>query len=739
GQLCASVYSSGQSQNYACSATVRSGEPFSVTYAISGDWGSEVVTRSESIVPPAVGGALSSSFDPVVTPAMLRLHGVLRDDANQPLANTKVRVYNNNYFSPNQHYVEIHTDAEGRYSAEAVLRGDNLSGPLSYAAYYGEVAHYEEGAFSAAPRQITAVERTMVVTERTLQFQGQVGNALVAGMAVPINKLEVRANGQRLCAWQDSYGSAGYLCSATITGTAPLSVTYVLTGTWGSATVARPGTVMIPPVGARMPVRQDLQVSPTTVAITGVVRAAGGAPLPNVQVYAASSAFAGRSSSSEGGSGPATVDATTGPDGVYRAYALARPEAVTGTLDFQLEYGSAAMEVASAPFGPINAGQLTSFTRDLEFNVRQVIFHGDITNALVTTLESPVAADAITVTDQLGNVLCADEGDNYWCSVPVTTMGAFPVSYVVAGPWGRTTLAGSVEAGTLGSGTYVQRDIAVAPPTLRLRGIVRDQDSQPIDYTNVTVGGPDVLGAISGYTDGGGAYDLYVPVRGSGTLILRVRSASGVYQTDRVPFAAGAGITEVLRDVSHVTRELYVRGYINNAATDRPLESARLVATSGGEAICSWTGPSFYYTCDVALTATAAVSATFTVSGEWGSAVITTTLPAGQAGRSAYVDLPLLASPSTLRLSGRLLDGAGEGLGDTTVRVFSDSFIEQDSLAYGYTDGDGAYEIFAVLKQGVGAGDLRYEAFVDGAPLIATGSFTAQPGQITEVSRDIAP
>jgi ABC-type glucose/galactose transport system permease subunit len=78
------------------------------------------------------------------------------------------------------------------------------------------------------------------------------------------------------------YGSASYGCTVTITTTSALSVTYAVSGDWGSAMLD--GIINSSDAGSLLQASRNLAVAPTTVHLSGFVRQPDGGPLVGANV-----------------------------------------------------------------------------------------------------------------------------------------------------------------------------------------------------------------------------------------------------------------------------------------------------------------------------------------------------------------------------------------------------------------------------------------------------------------------
>ncbi|HYF62869.1 MAG TPA: hypothetical protein VD886_08630, partial [Herpetosiphonaceae bacterium] len=204
-------------------------------------------------------------------------------------------------------------------------------------------------------------------------------------------------------------------------------------------------------------------------------------------------------------------------------------------------------------------------------------------------------------------------------------------------------------------------------------------------------------------------------------------------------------LTTIQRNHSFAGRRLRFQGKISNAALPDTMLAATqvVVATAAGETLCvsrsrdAWGSDS--YSCDAVVTGAEPIALTYTVGGEWGSAVLgnvqQVTPPAIGERSQVQADLPVTVP--MLRFTGTLTFPDGARVSGALMDVISEVFVYGSTMG-ATIDEEGRYEAYAILKHGQTGGELTYYVTYDMSTTVITGSITGvNPNGITTVERDL--
>ncbi|HYF62815.1 MAG TPA: carboxypeptidase-like regulatory domain-containing protein, partial [Herpetosiphonaceae bacterium] len=728
GTLCSYAYTYNFN-SYSCTAQITTTSALSVTYNVTGAWGS--ATLVEEVNADAIGSYTSASKDLAVSPTTIHLSGLALADG-APLLSARINVSGNGLVAGQSQY----TVADGGYEMYLVLKAGITSGTLQFQAQHNNVSRNAEIAFNAPAGQLTPITQNADLSGQNLTFSGQIRNALVPTQTVRSRKVEVFAAGiGKLCEWSSS-GSTSYSCTASVTTTSELNLTYAVSGDWGGASLS--GSVSSGTQGGARTISKNLEVAPATLHLTGTVTNPDGQPLQSAYVWVESAGFSGSSS----------YGMYTDAAGAYHFYPVIKSGMADGTVTYHVSYDYG--ELTETRSFSAAAGQLTEVPASFVYNVRRVYVSGAIVNAhapLTATAEVPSTSMVMSLPG--GEPLCTRSSyyafSSFGCSITVTTTDALSVTYAISGAWGSATVSDSIPAGAAGSYTNVQQSLAVSPTTLRLRGRLASA-GDPLQSAWVSVSSPALVNSVGAYTDQDGNYDIFVALKADatgGSLNYQVYYQSVSLNEDHPFSAQPGGLTAIDRGFSIDQRSLYFSGQILNGLLPGQGLGATSVAISapGLGQLCQWSSswPNSSYSCTAQITATAALTPTYTVSGDWGSAVIVGAPieeipPVGQAASIAH---DLVVTPTMVLLSGTVADPGGAPLAGAGVYVNSADLFGNSSL-YATADENGAYEIYAVVNSGAISGSLEYTVPFNNAVMnFGPYAVTLNQGQINPVSRDL--
>ncbi|HYF63951.1 MAG TPA: carboxypeptidase-like regulatory domain-containing protein, partial [Herpetosiphonaceae bacterium] len=547
---------------YSCSATVFTTAAVSVTYTVNHDWGVEVVN---GVVPAgAMGGLTTFTKELHVSPSTLRVEGTVSDPGGAPLANARVVVGSPSFSASNPGY-EVRTDASGAYRFNLVLKTAG-QGSVSIRVYYGSVELAATAGFTAAPGQLATLSQPFTVTQRRLQFAGALRHSLVPGMAVKSRQVRVSSPTLgELCVDTRSLPSENYSCSAQVDATEPFSLTYTVSGDWGTQVISGVSATTFPPLGGSFTLNRQLDLAPTTLHLTGTVRREDSSPLASARVEIGSPALV-----LENGITPAD---TTDAAGGYDFYVLLKDGAVSNTLTYSVTQ-SVGSAVETWPFEAA-AGQVAELERSFVYNGRYIQFAGSIGNALAPG--QPVWATRVEISSPTLGRLCAWSGaasQTYACALNLRSSEPFSVTYAIGGDWGSAVVTRPQPITPPAVGTRLDDTfgLAVAPTTLNLRGTLRDPQGQPLAGARVRIYGLNQFSRNEFYIDAtagaDGRYSAHAVLKSgvlSGSLDYLVTFGT-VQRAERVGFTAAAGqLAAVERDITLNERRLEFKGEIGNA------------------------------------------------------------------------------------------------------------------------------------------------------------------------------
>lgn len=732
GQICAGAISWNDPSTYSCTAQVADTATLSVTYTLAGDWGTATITGT------AAAGSATSSIDVArdlpVTPTTLHLTGTVVDADGTKLSGATVTINGWPNFSGGS-IRSAQTQADGTYSVFVPLKAGVTSGNLDYSVRYNTVTVTGKGSFSAQVQKLTALDKAFTISERKLSFSGSMfdGFAPETGVGAQMVTVDAPGHGQ-LCTWGSTATYAGhgqtFGCTATITDTRPLSVTYTAVGDWGTQVITGADVTTFPPIGGTQQVLQNLQVKPTTLRISGVVRQPNNGPvLQNATVTVSGAALSA-------GNPWQNRSTQTDASGGYSLTLVVKKDVTTVPLDFAISYGSVTVHEAHE-YG-VTPDALTTATQNFEFNTREIVFYGSLTNAL--TGGTPLPATAVSVGDAGLGTLCTWTSSGYTsysCTAPVRTTGALSVTYTITGTWGTGVVTGTVAGGNIGTRNYESRTLALSPTTLHLTGFVRDGNNTGLGSAWIEVDGDGVAVKGQGYTVGDGGYEVYAVLKPgvtSGKLRYKV-SSGGKTTVEQADFTAQPNaLTAVTHDVTLITRQAsFTLNMVNARRPSEPM-AARSVRVESPWLPVLCDRPWYYsavatYSCSPQVYTSASLPITYTVGGDWGSSVVTGTLPAGAQASTTALTVTLPITGTMLRLTGSVRDPQNVGLAGAKVQVWGNNFSDGNATTVGTTGADGTYDFYILLQPGAQSGTLSYSVTYKDAHVNGSQSFNVAAGQ----------
>ena len=736
GELCRfSPYYYGTNS---CSAQVSATEPFSVSYTVTGnDWGTSVITGSTGAL-PAIGGSSQINQVLPINPTMLVITGTVKTSAGTPLKDVTVTFSGSSaIFSSLMSSYSAKTDATGVYTVPLIFKTGATSARLTYRATLGggELVGAERE-YPLIANQLSRASQAITFEQRQITFSGNILNSL-NGQKLYATTITVKHNGgPTLCTWSLSgyYGAAGtYSCQAQWNGTNPLTPTFALSGDWGSAVVTGTAITAFPPLGTAVNATNHLSVSPTTLRLRGRVFNAD-----NQGVSGATVRMEGTGLSSQN----LTLQATASTTGSYVLDLVLKSGVTTATVAYNVTAGGVVVR-ETAEYA-VNANQLTSVSRNFTVAQRRFNFTGYVQNTLGNN--DNLRFTAVTVKHN-GSPVCAwtvpaysSYSNYYTCSADLQLTGAVTFTYDITGyNWGSAVVTQSLTL-PAGSPVNVGRNLPVSPATVRLSGIVTKPDTSRLQYTSVNVSSAAFAYDPNGSnTNAQGEYNIYAVLNTNattGTLSYRTIYSSGEQNFSGV-FTKEGQLTTVNRNIAFTARQIYVSGTIQNILNNNAtlLGTVTISSTAFASPCVVTTSYSYSsYACTRQVFTNASVPVTIRAEGTWGSAETTVTAAAGDVGSSTWVNQNLLASPTTLRLSGLVtVEGANPPAG-SQLTISSPALSDPITV---WLASDGGYNTTILVRPGITSGVITYSMQYNNARVTRTANFTVPANTLGTVEKDI--
>ncbi|HYF61410.1 MAG TPA: hypothetical protein VD886_01265, partial [Herpetosiphonaceae bacterium] len=715
---------------FGCAVPAITTDPFSVTHTVTADWGQAVVTGSIGF--GVVGNSEEISHIVEASPTLLQLSGTAHNGANNPLPGVEIDVSGPGISATSWSRRNAVTDSQGRYRLSLVVKQGAEAGTLGYQLRYNSVRGALTVSYAAPARQRTEIVKDIPLAERTVTFRGTVHNGYAPAMLLP-SMVYVSAPGiGDLCSSTTENNGKAYVCSVQVFNGESFPIEYRVEGTWGSATFA--GVVPAGGVGGTTAVAQDFLPTPTTLRLVGTITDPDGRPLSGATVNLS------------GANLTQAFRATSAVSGTYELFAVVRAGLDSGTLNYQIQYDAAA--ITNQPFQRFPRNELTTIARDFTFATRNFEFSGRVYDTHAPHVALRGNRTQLTITAPGLGQLCAAtlpwDSAAYRCQANLNLTEPISVEYALAGDWGAQTISGSILAlPNIGGSARIERDLGIAPTTLRLTGIVRDGSGTPLQNAAVFANGATASGMtaeLHAMTGASGAYELYAILKSGVTQdqLHYQLNYNNIRIYPSAPFAVAAGaLGELTRDITVTERILSFSGEIQNALVPGvPLTATRVDVTTGTGVSCSWSydSPRSSYGCTAQIPTAATFPVTYTVSGDWGSQVIAGVAGAGTVGAYEQVKRDLPLSPATLHVTGRVVDSGDTPLVGASVSLAGSGIAAGANLS-AVTDSAGAYHLYPVLAEGVASGVLTSTATYNGAQVQGHGAYSgAGFGHLREVS-----
>ena len=740
---------------YYCPVTLYTAEPFEVVVYTWGPYGGAVERQYEVTTLPPVGGSTTVQENILFTPTTVHASGIVFEPGMVPVPldgiEVTVRIKQG---EKDVARVQQRTQANGAFDLYTILPAA-VTGPVDV--FYeldldGIKSKLALTNRQVQPAQINEWSYMLPFEKRRVRFAGRVTNELVPGLGVP-GQVFITAPDYttQFCDADVNPTTGFYSCDAVLQSSQPISVNYRINGLWGTHDIT--GTVtQIAGVGSTTLVERDVQVSPTTVRFFGTVTDSYGKPLGNARITVADEnggVFAGQTG------GGQDVEAVSNAAGHYETFVLLRPNITRGDLLYSLEYYNVTREYSSTLFGML-ANQLNEQRLDFELDFRNVVFNGRVRNAFNPAL-GMLGTIALSSTAQ---TLCTTELDDgsdkpnpdvyvgeYSCTARGVSMESFAVEYAVAGDWGAAApVTDTVPFGQAGSEASFLKNIAVTPTTLRLVGVLQDGLGNPLAGATVRVAGDQLSGVNTQAVvsaDAQGWYTATVVLKQNvttGTLSYRVTVNNGSASL-AVPFTATLNNLETITtSITFEERQVAFTGTIINALhNNAPLQGVNVaVEDAAGATFCQVTSAAAgAYACSARLLDNNSVGVRYRLSGDWGTSVFSSTIPAGASNVTTNVSRTWAINPTMLRMQGIVRDTNGVPLANATISVSGPAVSTLSGIVAMQTDAQGRYNGVVILRQGFTADSLTYRVRVGASEATVAVPFTAMPNQITPLTKDI--
>ena len=681
---------------YTCPYEVLSPAPFPVRLQVSGRG-----TLSKEIQVDPSQANLSGVY-PVVThlpvaPATLLLTGEVLDSDALPVERAWVRV-----LASGASY-DGYTDERGRYRIVAALPDAQTSGALSYTTEYaspmGRVETKGSQPFSVSRGQLEEVsadfrlEIAANIDYDRISISGRLSN-LTAPFAAASEQIDLLIEGSgptadfgtvcRTRTRERGYFDCGKLYGITVPrrGAIELSYTPLLNGKPLAAPVIERYT-LTPSTTLVNELYPELSIDPAMIKLSGQVIDLANQPVPQATVVVKD---------------PVERRTKTNAQGAYDLY-LPLPTAETsGTLRYRIEQSGVSTELAEETYSLASSAyeERALGTSQLNFNLfgRTLRFTGAALPASAPDLR--LSDTTLVVSSPTEGLLCetpVGAAGAYACSTFLTTPEAVDLEYTLRGAWGSATYEGQVAGGLFGSERATARNFEVPVTVLEFAGTVINDSGTLMSDAAVSVS--RALNAKLTTDENGRFTTTAILPDTLPTAELDVTvSQNGLVQTEQfsLPLAAGT-LNSSSKTLTFTQRSVTLTGQLVNAfAPSMTLPESDLTLHLAGAEVCRVaTDAGGTFNCPpLVLDSAAALELGFTATGAWGSdggvsSVASSTIP--DAGTSAPVNLTLGVKPTTVHLSGVVVDDQNNGLAGATVRT---SGAYNAALT---TGADGAYDV----------------------------------------------
>ncbi|HYF63003.1 MAG TPA: Ig-like domain-containing protein, partial [Herpetosiphonaceae bacterium] len=731
--------------NYRCDMPAT-GELPTVTATVSGR-GQGSATLSLSELPP-MDGYLPSRIDLAVAPTTLHLNGTVRDGQNRPLYNAQLSLTGPAGAGFGKAYAQ--TDGDGAYSAYLML-DDGAGNPpgdgqTRYDLAYSPSWSTDPDAAGVSqtitrslpvvqPNALNPISESIVLTGSLVRFSGRVSFQQAPDMAAAGARVRVLPTAP-VAGWTICDEPAGldgsYACELPLSASNAFQVQIEVDGriVAGPITVDPAGSG----VGEVIPVVTNVQLPSGLLRVGGLVRDPSGAPLAGATVNL-------RTDATFGG-----AEVVSDAAGRYTATLGLFPGATAALATYRVSYGTLEITSRTAWEG-LDPTAINQRAHDLTIGGSRLVFSGRIANAFAPAADLPFPS-TLVISSPAG-LLCeiGDVRGDYACQVDLDQHGDndLRVEYAASGPWGshrETVLLGSLPAA--GESRTLVRDLVPPLTTVRLQGSVRTAGNPvggaPLAGATVRVAVGEAL--VEGKTGVDGAYDLLLTLPAGPSvrnLEYTVQYRTAIIRQTRAVEAAPAQLTTVSHDVAYDQRPLYFRGKLSNPYGITMPASQVVIAAGPLSAPCvTQTSPDGSYLCVTQSQASAPFSATFSLSGFWGSQAFTQTVAAAadQAALDHAADFTV--APTAVRLHGVVAAPSGAPLAGVEVTAGGAAAVR---AARATTDPSGAYALYVFLSPAEAAmftRTLSVRVGYGGAVRAYTLPVAAARDSLTEIRRDWA-
>jgi choice-of-anchor A domain-containing protein len=717
------------STSYYCSRIISGTTAFTVTYEVSGTWGSSGVVTAQA---PAgtVGGNANFTRNLTVVPTTVQLTGRVLNSGNTPISGASVYLQSTAFVNGT---VYATTNNQGVYTVYAVLPLGVTGGNLEIDVYAnGTSQRYTRSFTGATTNGLTTVSNDFTFVSRTVYFRGTLSNALVSGRRISDSLVGVTLSNGSTCSTNVYYSDGRYGCGIVITGSDPLTVSYTVSGGWGSQDF----TASIPGGFAGTEFLQDFNLSPTTVLLRGRISSSSG-PVANASVAILRTYNDPIHDS---------LNDSTDTQGDYELYIVLNEGISTIEIPLQV-YANGVTVSQSANLTTLTPNTLNTTTQNVTFDTLNL--RGSITNA--NAPEVDMSNTSVTISTG-STVLCTTTtsyySGQYDCNTAVSISAPFTATYVVSGTWGSEIFTDTITGSSIG-GTF-EKDMLVAPTTLRITGTVYDLGGNPVPYPYLYLydnNDPTIVAMNDyDYSNEQGVYTATVVLNQgvtSGTLTYYVdpyyngESSSGYgREFDRAFSGLTPGVLNTTtEDFAFTERPLDFEVDLRNGhvpGTYNYLSFNEIEVWSNGTMLCSGS-----YRCRLTITSNDDFEVEYRVRGNWGSATATDTVRPSLIGTDNRIQKAIVAYPTTVRLTGTLQDSNGNPITYyTNVYASSPSFL----ASYGDTiDGQGQYEMYAVVRDGFAGGQIEFQiySYYSGSRTYTINyDVSTQGGQLVPLSND---
>ncbi|MBS2021988.1 MAG: PQQ-binding-like beta-propeller repeat protein, partial [Deltaproteobacteria bacterium] len=726
------------------------------------------VDASIAVTRPATGGSLAITHDfEALNASAIELTGVVVEPDKTPSSGALVLL-------TGPVSGAAHAGEDGRYRMVIALPDGYTNGTLVLQAYGrgsqaalsvpfetdGLPELHLAGNFELAlsPGSLPPTERL-----RKVLFTGTVTNALVTaarGLSVPVPGVSPGVTSAAFvnhdCDAAQVLPDGTWQCVAILLDDAPFDA-LASAGPYASSQTLHFEQNDVPAPGQLILQRVELTASPTTLEITGLIDTAARA-VPGASALLTAT----------GSGDPISVSAIAQADGTYRAF-LAFPtvDAVAGTLTGQFSLPGAETE----PLARVNtstafsafAGTLTTVTQDARFTRGTAVLSGQVVDALIG--DAPIAGATVTVLTG-GETLCQTRTDDhglYACTASPAGTSTVALTYVVSGIGAGTftSFGGQpalLDLSLLTPGLIVPilptRDLPVNPSTLRVTGTLTDKTGRAVPgaWVGLTAAGGAAQPTVS---DDAGHYQLDLALAegltgGELTLSAHLPLGGGTSQaTLRRVFSLPAHTLLTLDLPLALVDEvpagpvawLAFSGTVNNQVAPGSGVAGALVTAAldgSGRTLCTATTDSAgRYTCESLLRDAPSSPQTF----RWTVALDGTALAPPLTASRTYVRSTstkspiaqdLSASPTTLRVHGRLTDTGGQPLPQAAVSLTGT--LRGQAL----TDAQGDYELVVTARPGLTRATGALTAVANGLTTSAPVDVALTPAALTDLALDLS-